>query len=104
MNQSNFAQRLIHWLKSRFRKSPPAAPPDEALGRLLYRIETTADVELSCDEVFELLDQYAEMASRGEDVAYLMPLIRHHLETCMDCREEYEALIRVLESPLYSEN
>lgn len=65
--------------------------------KMVEMISHTAEVELTCDEVFELIDQFTEMAQRGENVAELMPLVQHHLGMCPDCREEYEALKRVLE-------
>ena len=49
------------------------------------------------DEVFALVDEYAEASQRGEDVASLKPLIRHHLDMCRECDEEYQALLSVLE-------
>jgi len=61
-------------------------------------LASTEDVELSCDEVLVLLDVYAEMAMRGEDVASAMPLVERHLGRCMDCTEELEALMRILRS------
>ena len=70
---------------------------DTAAQKMMAMISNTAEVELTCDEVFELLDQFTEMARRGENVAQLMPLVQHHLGMCPDCREEYEALKRVLE-------
>ena len=69
--------------------------PDQA-EKMLHMIQNTREVELSCDEVHELLDQYSEMAIRGEDVASLLPLVHYHLDMCPDCREEYEALSRIL--------
>ena len=51
---------------------------------------------LNCDQVFDLIDQYAERAAHGEDVAHLMPLVAAHLDMCPDCREHYEALERVV--------
>ncbi len=69
--------------------------PDQA-EKMLHMIQNTQEVELSCDEVHELLDQYSEMAVRGEDIASLLPLVHYHLNMCSDCREEYEALSRIL--------
>lgn len=66
----------------------------------LHMASVTEDVELSCDEVYDLLDQFAEAARRGEDVATLMPLVQRHLDMCPDCREEYEALQRMLGAPV----
>ncbi|MFN7036988.1 MAG: hypothetical protein ACK4SN_11550 [Bellilinea sp.] len=63
-------------------------------------IAATQEVELTCDEVFELLDQFTELAVQGEDVAHLMPFVHRHLEMCPECREEYETLRKILEAKL----
>ena len=64
---------------------------------LVHRLLITHEEEFSCDEVFALVDEYAEASQRGEDVASLKPLIRRHLDMCRECDEEYQALLRVLE-------
>lgn len=56
--------------------------------------------EVSCDEVFVVLDQFAEAMQRGENVLLFMPLIKQHLDVCPACREEYETLLRVLQPKL----
>ncbi len=61
-------------------------------------VEDTDEVELSCDEILEMLDQYVELEARGEDAASLLPLVKKHLDKCKDCHEEYEALVRVIEA------
>lgn len=85
---SNFFRRLFH-------KSSPVEWV--SLAELSF-LADVSDAILTCDQVFELIDQYAERAARGEDVAHLMPLVAAHLDMCPDCREHYEALERVLES------
>ena len=70
----------------------------ELIRKVVDQVAHTQDAEYSCDEVLELMDQYAEAAMRGENVAELMPLVQHHLEMCGDCREELEALLRVLQA------
>ena len=70
---------------------------DAMVHRMITRLENTLEDELSCDEVFALVDEYAEASQRGEDVETLKPLIRHHLDMCRECDEEYMALIQVLE-------
>jgi hypothetical protein len=94
----------MEWLKRLFRPKEKAPKPENKMAmtsdqakKMLMMIEKTQDEELSCDEVFELLDVYAEKAARGEDVGDLFPLVEHHLEMCPDCREEYEAVMRILE-------
>jgi len=71
--------------------------PDQMVHRLISRLENTRADELSCDEVFALVDEYAEASQRGEDVGNLKPLLRHHLDMCRECDEEYQALLQVLE-------
>ena len=66
--------------------------------KMLLMIQNTQDVELSCDDVHGLLDQYTEMAMRGEDVAKMLPLVTFHLAKCPDCREEFDALSRILQA------
>ena len=68
---------------------------------LLQKLHKTEEVELTCDEVFAMLDEYTEMAMKGENVATLMPLVKQHLEMCPDCREEYEALERIIRATAF---
>jgi len=70
---------------------------------LMHRLENTHEEELSCDEVFALIDEYAEANQRGEDVLSLKPLLRYHLDMCRECDEEYKALLQVLEGAGSSE-
>ena len=76
--------------------SPRREMPPAAVARLVAEVERTQDVEYSCDDVHRLLDQFAEAVLRGEDVARLMPLVQQHIDLCPDCREEFEALMRIL--------
>lgn len=90
--------KMMQFFKSQFRKlrgEPELS--DKLVTRMMRRLVLTIDEELSCDEVFALVDEYAEASQRGEDVASLKPLIRHHLDMCRECEEEYQALLRVLE-------
>jgi hypothetical protein len=84
-----------------FKRPSRSGDPDgkvlpEELKKMLVQLESTQDVELTCDEVLAVLDQFAEAYLRGEDVARWMPLVQHHLDMCGDCREEFEALVRIL--------
>lgn len=84
--------------RSAFQRSNAEVPPSEMMEKLLTMLDRTQPTELSCDEVFAVLDQFAELAARGENVAQLMPLVKQHLEMCADCREEFEVLQSILES------
>jgi hypothetical protein len=89
----NFFRRIF---KRKGGKSSPAqmGMPQQ----LLKAVQQTEEVEYSCDDVYRLMDQYVEMVRRGEDTAKLMPLVEHHLKMCGDCREEVEALLRIMDN------
>jgi len=70
----------------------------QQMQKMLTMIAGTRPEEISCDEAYAFLDEYAERISRGEDVAALMPLVHHHLAMCPDCREEFDALLRAMEA------
>lgn len=83
------------------KKSPAASPGMEddksaVMEKVLTMLSNTREEELTCDQVFAALDQFAELAARGEDVSRLMPLIQHHLNMCADCMEEYKVLERIV--------
>lgn len=88
---------LIQRLSRRLGLQPPVVHirPEDAI-KVAELIQATCDEECTCDDVYRVLDEFAERASRGEDVSDLMPTLKTHLETCFDCREEAEALIRAL--------
>ncbi|RJP52485.1 MAG: hypothetical protein C4583_06600 [Anaerolineaceae bacterium] len=88
-----------------FKKQSPASPQNkipadksEKMQKVMAMLANTQEVELTCDEVFAVLDQFVEMAARGEDVSQLMPLIQQHLDMCEDCREEYKILESIVQS------
>ncbi len=64
--------------------------------KMMMMLSRTQEVELTCDDVFALLDQFTELAAQGEDVSKLMPLVQQHLDMCEDCREEYKVLANIL--------
>ena len=84
------------------RKPAPSSPPGMRslphMRATLTMVAQTQEQELGCDEVYALLDVFADRVSRGEDVATLMPLVHHHLQMCPDCREEFEALMRAVDA------
>jgi hypothetical protein len=82
------------WFKRHFRKW---YKPDPAMQIMLRSLAMTEEHEISCDEVYAVLDQFAEAVNRGENVLIFMPRVRQHLDMCPDCREEYEALLGMLQ-------
>lgn len=78
-------------------QNDPPQLPDELIESLIRSLEHTHEQECTCDEVFAVVDQYAEAEIHGDDAARLMPLIKQHMELCHNCCEEYEALLDILE-------
>jgi hypothetical protein len=66
------------------------------LARLLRMLAVTEERELSCEEVFELVDYCAELQSAGMAVQDVLPTVANHLRLCADCADEYRALLRCL--------
>jgi hypothetical protein len=60
--------------------------------KILLALIMTQEEEIDCEECYIHMDKFAEMLIAGEDPEKVMPLVKHHLELCGDCREEFEAL------------
>ena len=70
---------------------------DEAVvGIMRVLDEVPVEEEISCTELYNKLDEYVEREVDKKDAAFLMPVIREHLDKCPECCEEYEALLDVL--------
>jgi hypothetical protein len=95
---------LFGSLRRIFRRGiEPSAPVeddsrDDLAQRLVAIIERTQPDECTCEETYVLIDEFTEALERGEDVSNLMPLVKRHLEICTDCKEEFEALLRVMQA------
>lgn len=93
---------FLQWLFPKKQQQPSSAagmPPNpELVQKIMGMLENTQETELTCDEVFAILDQFAELAARGEDVSTLLPLVERHLSLCADCHEEYDTLRRMMAS------
>ena len=61
---------------------------DPALERLLG----PTGEQVTCDQCFELLDEYVELEVGGADADTRVPGMRAHLDGCPACREEHESL------------
>lgn len=64
--------------------------------RLLENPQTEA---YSCEQTFILLDEYVEALIQSKlDTKAVMPLVKHHLDNCPDCHEQFTGLLRILEA------
>lgn len=69
---------------------------DGAVLGMLRVLDEVHGEEISCAELYRQLDEYVEREVDQKDAAYIMPVLREHLDTCAECAEEYEALLNVL--------
>jgi len=90
------------WIKSIFGRERKSSAIRETMQGVSAMIAATLEREIGCDEAFALMDQYAEIVKRGDDPSVLLPLVKHHLDLCRDCREELEALLKILETEKHS--
>ena len=88
---------VFDWFRHRFKKW---YQPDPVMVERLESLAVSNQPEISCDEVFAVLDQFAEAVHRGENVLIFMPLVRQHLDVCPACREQYEILLSMLQPRL----
>ena len=63
-------------------------PDQDLVARLLGPDEP----EVTCEQCFELLDEYVDVELAGEDADARLPGMREHLRGCPACREDHESL------------
>jgi len=98
LTNNKIMKSIFDWFKRRFHTW---YHPDPITLKMLQSLAMTEEHEISCDEVYAVLDQFAEAVLRGENVLVFMPLVRQHLDMCPDCRAEYEALLNMLQPVSY---
>jgi hypothetical protein len=65
---------------------------DDSREKTLDTVLGPTGYEVSCEECFELLDEYVELELKGADADTRVAGMRTHLEGCPACREEHESL------------
>jgi hypothetical protein len=65
---------------------------------LIREVVTARFDEMECPECFEKLDHFADLILKGADATKIMPRLHDHLERCVHCREEFEALLAAVRS------
>ena len=91
MNLRDLIQKVRNGIR------PQEQLPNETVLGFLRVLETVDHEEITCDELYEKLDQYVDLEVDKKDAARIMPLMREHLDVCPECCEEYETLLRVVE-------
>jgi hypothetical protein len=63
---------------------------------LLRRLLGAPGPELTCDQCFELLDEYVELELDGAAADQAIPGMRAHLHGCSACSEEHDSLLALV--------
>jgi hypothetical protein len=70
----------------------------EEIAELMRLVGLTKDDEIDCERCLALVAEFAERELAGRSIPIGLEAVEHHLSLCEECREEYEALLRVLTS------
>jgi len=65
---------------------------------LMFLLSITREHELNCNECLDKVAEFAECSLAGKPMPDALEAVRHHLTLCAECREEYEALLKALNS------
>ena len=60
--------------------------------RLIARMLGPAGHEVTCEDCFELLDEYVDLELAAQNADARLPGMREHLQGCPACREDHESL------------
>jgi hypothetical protein len=70
---------------------------DDQIQALLRAVSCTRENELTCDECLMQMGSFAELTLKGRPAEEAHDLLRHHLQICGECQEEFELLLKALE-------
>ena len=95
---ANLTEKLRQLIRRANPEKGETADLQEAeIVKLMHLIDDDASAALSCEATFSLLDEFAELVVADEATAVaLMPLVKHHLDKCGHCTENYNYLLEIL--------
>ena len=95
---TNLTEKLRQLIRRVNPKKGGTADLHEAeIVKLLHLIDDDATADLSCEATYSLLDEFAELYAADQATAVtLMPFVKHHLEKCGHCQENFNILLEIL--------
>lgn len=72
---------------------------DDPDRELVERLLGPTEPQVTCEECFEVLDEYVELEVAGADAAARFPGMRAHLAGCPACHEDHESLRALVAKP-----
>ncbi len=70
----------------------------EQVGSIVTMLGLTTDREFNCNECLQHVSEFAECQLANKPVTEVIASVEQHLALCPECREEYEALRKILEA------
>jgi uncharacterized protein with PIN domain len=70
----------------------------EQVGSIVKMLGLTRDREFNCSECLQHVSEFAECQLASKPVAEVLANVEQHLALCPECREEYEALMKILKA------
>ena len=68
----------------------------EQVGGIVKMLSLTTDREFNCGECLQHVSEFAECQLVSQPVGEVIAKVEQHLALCPECREEYEALLKIL--------
>ena len=68
----------------------------EQIDGLVNLIGITRESELNCEECLDRVAEFAEIELADRPVPEALKSVEHHLSLCIECREEYQTLLKAL--------
>lgn len=70
----------------------------EQVGDIMKMLALTTDREINCSECLQHVSEFAESQLANRPVGEVIASVEQHLAMCPECREEYEALMKILKA------
>jgi hypothetical protein len=58
----------------------------------------TQENEITCQECFDLLDEYTDLIVGGAAPCQVMDIMKQHLKNCPDCMKLFESVLTIMGS------
>ena len=70
----------------------------QQVGSIVKMLGLTRDREFNCSECLQHVSEFAECQLTNKPVDEIIASVEQHLALCPECREEYEALMKILKA------
>ncbi len=71
---------------------------NDQIDSLIGMVTSVASDELDCDGCFGRIAEFAEYHLASKEIPEAMKVVQRHLEQCLCCKDEFNALMKGLEA------